>query len=141
MMKTGAALGLVALLIAACSSTTSSGSACQPQGTYVVSYVRSGSNPGDCPFPNGLKPDTTTVIQSGGNASVSFNGIGGSCDGPLDGACQLTCKQTFQDGGTLQLSWDFSTSGVKGLSTMVLVSTTGSGARCTASWNISGPKQ
>lgn len=141
-MRAGGVLVAVLGVVSACGSSATEGVAsCAPQGTYVVSYTRNAANPGDCPFPNGLMPDTTTVLQTTGGASVSFNGIGGSCDGPLDAACELTCKQSFKDGGTVQLAWKFAPGGPTGLITMVIVSSTGSGKTCTASWDVSGSKR
>jgi hypothetical protein len=137
-MKNVFLAGVVLLAVASCASSNSN-SDCTPAGTYVVSYTRDAKNPGDCPFPNGLMPDTATVTYSGETASVSFLSISGACAGPVT-SCGMSCKQTFSNGGTVQLSWTFDAAGVHGLTAMFLVSDT-SGKTCSASWNGTGVKR
>lgn len=125
-------LGIVALVISACSSacSSSSGSDCTIAGTYTVTATK---ETGTCDRVYadvlGAVGDSATYTitaapDEGANTyAVKLQGLQNACvfvaNGcKMDGACDLTTTGNGQ--GTYQVSWTFDAKGFSGLETTTL---------------------
>lgn len=104
---------VVGSLLVACSSSSTTGTACTVAGTYALLEKVDTSQPNSCGFKDDTSPSTITVDASGG---VVFQGATGSCPGAISGCTlQASCQASTASGPiTVQLDWTFDAKGFTG---------------------------
>lgn len=132
---------MVTLVLASCATDPP----CSIAGLYVGMQTSVVS--GNCPGSTSSVADTFT--ESGTSATLSVQGLSGTCSGPVD-RCTWTasCQVMVTDAtdptnstGTIQYSWAFTSTGFTGTSAVSIPPARSVPGGCSGIFKVSGVKQ
>lgn len=140
------------LVLAGCSSSSSSTPACQIEGSYTATGQRTNGN---CPVSTMPVTDTITARPAGASGpdfALQITGLQGACSlnyvagetCKVQGKCDIAITDALDPAnatGTTQYSWTFTSTGFTGTSTVTIPPAKSLPQGCTAMANVTGTRQ